>query len=412
MIIYNARVITWEEENRVLENHAVVIQGKLIKDLGPSDEMLKKYPDEEKIDAGGKILMPGQICSHTHFYGAYSRGLGNNLKPAKDFPEILANLWYKLDRALDEESVRLSGEIFMINAIKNGCTSFFDHHASPNYIDGSLDVLEDVVDKSGLRASLCYEVTDRNGKDGTKAGIAENVRFLKKISKDNLGGRIGGAFGIHACLTVDEDTLEQCAAAIPEGFGFHIHVAESQEDEWDSLYKYNQRCAERLYKHGILGDRTIAAHCVHINKREQEYLKETNMWTEWKFAYYLHKVINRDPRRMNGYDVMKMAAYNNAALAGQAFGYGDKFGKIVVDAPADLIIVDFDPFTQFTAGNLPWQIIFGWSEAMITDTICDGKFLMRNRILTTIDEAAVNAHSMEVYPKVWAKYHEYCDKEG
>ena len=137
-----------------------------------------------------------------------------------------------------------------------------------------------------------------------------------------------------------------------------------------------------------------------------------DMWTEWKFAYYLHKVINRDPRRMNGYDVMKMAAYNNAALAGQAFGYGDKFGKIVVDAPADLIIVDFDPFTQFTAGNLPWQIIFGWSEAMITDTICDGKFLMRNRILTTIDEAAVNAHSMEVYPKVWAKYHEYCDKEG
>ena len=119
MIIYNARVITWEDENRVLENHAVLIQGKLIKDLGPSDEMVKKYPDEEKIDAGGKILMPGQICSHTHFYGAYSRGLSNNLPPAKDFPEILNNLWYKLDRALNEESVRLSGEIFMIDAIKN-----------------------------------------------------------------------------------------------------------------------------------------------------------------------------------------------------------------------------------------------------------------------------------------------------
>ena len=452
MIIYNARVITWEDENRVLDNHAVLIRGKLIKDLGPSAEMLQKYPDEEKIDAGGKILMPGQICSHTHFYGAYSRGLGNNLKPAKDFPENHDKLWYKLDRSLDEESTRLSGEIFMINAIKNGCTSFFDHHASPNFIDGSLDVLEDVVDKSGLRCSLCYEVTDRNGKDGTKAGIAENVRFLKKISKDNLGGRIGGAFGIHACLTVDEDTLEQCAAAKPEGFGFHIHLAESQEDEWDSLYKYGMRCGERLYKHGILGDRTITAYCVHINRREAEYLKETNtwishqprsnmnnavgaaqvesmlddgmkvclgndgftfdMWTEWKFAYFLQKVIHRDPRRMGGYDVMKMAAYNNAALAGQAFGYGDKFGKIVPDAPADLIMVDFQPFTDFNAGNLPWQIIFGWSESMITDTICDGKFLMRNRVLTTIDEAAVTAHSLEVYPRVWAKYHEYCDKEG
>ena len=74
MIIYNARVITWEIENRILENHAVLIRGNLIKDLGPSDEILKKYPEEEKVDAGGKILMPGQICAHTHFYGAYSNG--------------------------------------------------------------------------------------------------------------------------------------------------------------------------------------------------------------------------------------------------------------------------------------------------------------------------------------------------
>ena len=136
------------------------------------------------------------------------------------------------------------------------------------------------------------------------------------------------------------------------------------------------------------------------------------MWSEWKMAYYLHKVVNRDPRRGNAYDIQKMAAYNNAALAGQAFGFGEKFGKVVVDAPADLIIVDFKPFTQFTAGNLPWQIIFGWSERMITDTIADGKFVMRDRKLTTIDEEAVYAHSMEVYPRVWAKYHEYCDKEG
>lgn len=452
MLITNARVITWEKENRILDNHAVYIQGKLIKDLGPSAEMEKKYASEEKIDAGGKILMPGQICSHTHFYGAYSRGLGNSLRPAKDFPEILANLWYKLDRALDEESTRLSGELFMINAIKNGCTSFFDHHASPNFIDGSLDVLEDVVDKAGLRASLCYEVTDRNGKNGTKAGIAENARFLKKIAKDNKGGRIGGQFGIHACLTVDEETLDWCKEAIPDGFGFHIHMAESQEDEWDSLYRFGARCGERLYKHGIMGDHTIIAHCVHVDGHEMELLKETgcwvshqprsnmnnavgaapvetmlsmgipvclgndgftfDMWDEWKFAYWLHKVVNRDPRRGNGFDIKKMAIDNNSALGGQAFGYGEKFGKIVADAPADLIMVDFHPFTDFTAGNLPWQIIFGWNEAMITDTICDGKFLMRDRKLTTIDEEAVCAHSLEVYPKVWKKYHEYCDLEG
>lgn len=445
MLIHNATIVTWEKENRVLANYAILIDGKTIREIGPSAELLAKYPAEEKFDAGEQVVMPGQICAHTHFYGAYSRGMGIPGRPAKDFPEILDNLWYKLDRALDPESVRLSAELFAIDAIRNGCTTLFDHHASPDAIDGSLDIIADVIDKSGVRASLCYEVTDRNGKDGTKAGIRENVRFLTKLKNGgNLDGRLAGTFGIHACLSVDEDTLEECAAANPGDFGFHIHVGESQEDEWDSLYRTGKRCINRLADQGILNDKTIIAHAVHVNVPEMEIIREKkswvshqprsnmnnavgaaqiesmlamgipvclgndgftfDMWNEWKFAYYLHKVIHRDPRRMGGYDVQQMAAYNNAALAGQAFGCGDTFGKIVPGAPADLIFVEYRPFTAFSAGNIPWHIIFGMNESMISSTMVAGKFLMKNRALTTMDEKEIVARSLEKYPQVWEKF--------
>lgn len=445
MLITNAKVVTWEQPNRVLNNAAVLIEGNLIKEVGASDELIKKYPNEERIDADDQILMPGSICAHTHFYGAYSRGMGIPGRPAKDFPEILENLWFKLDRALDEESVRLSAELFLIDAIRSGCTTVFDHHASPDFIDGSLDVIADVVDKSGVRASLCYEVTDRNGKEGTKAGINENARFLKKLKAGhNLNGRLHGTFGIHACLTVDEQTLEDCVAANPGGYGFHVHLGESQEDEWDSLYRFGKRCGQRLYDHKLLGDKTIVAHAVHINAVEMDLLQETgtwishqprsnmnnavgaaqiesmldkgmnvvlgndgftfDMWSEWKAAYYMHKIIHRDPRRMGGYDVQQMGIYNNSRLAGQSFGYGDKFGKIVPGAPADLILVEYRPFTDLNAGNIPWHMIFGFNERMISTTIVDGKILMRDRLLTTMDEKEIQARSLAKYKDVWDKF--------
>ncbi len=447
MLIYNAKVVTWDNPNQILDDSAVYIQGNLIKEIGPSKDLYKKYSGDEKvIDAEGQLLMPGQICAHTHFYGAYSRGLYVPGVPSRGFPEILQNLWYRLDRSLDEESTRLSGEIFVIDAIKNGCTTLFDHHASPNFIDGSLDVLEDVIDRSGLRGSLCYEVTDRNGMAGAKAGIHENERFIKKISKNNHGGRLSAKFGIHASLTVSDETLDGCAEACPAGYGFHVHCAESKEDQWDSLYKYGKRVVERMYDHKILGDHTIVAHAVHCDMHEMELLKETgtwvshqprsnmnnavgaapvesmlhdgmkvclgndgftfDMWSEWKMAYYLQKVMALDPRRMNANDVAQMAVYNNGALSGQEFGYGEKFGKIVVDAPADLILVDYKPFTALTPGNIAWQVIFGMSERMITTTICDGKILMENRRLLTMDEDDVIARSQKKYPEVWKKFNE------
>ncbi|MCK6568369.1 MAG: putative aminohydrolase SsnA [Chloroflexi bacterium] len=444
MLITNANLITWESPNRVLTNHAILIEGGLIKEIGPTRSLTAKHPKAKSHDANGQYVMPGGICAHTHFYGAFARGMAIPGPAPKDFPDILKKLWWPLDRSLDAEGVRYSALVCLVDAIKHGTTTLIDHHASPNTIEGSLDVIAEAVDKSGLRGVLCYEVTDRDGTEKANAGIQENTRFMKRLAS-NPHPRLSAAFGLHASLTLSGATLQACAAAIPEGKGFHIHTAEHESDEYDSLQKSGMRAMDRLLKHNILGPNTIAAHGVHLDAREMEILKETgtwlthqprsNMnngvgvaqiesmlrlgvkvclgndgfsnstWDDWKAAYLLHKVQHRDPRRMGGYDVQQMAVYNNAALA-QIFFPDSPIGQIVPAAAADLIFVDYHPYTPLTDGNLPWHIVFGFQQSMVTSTMVAGKFVMKERKLLTLDEAEIAARAREIAPRIWQRYEE------
>ncbi|MEN9564004.1 MAG: Chlorohydrolase/aminohydrolase [Chloroflexota bacterium] len=448
MLITNANIITWENPNRILTNHAVLIEGDRIKEVGTTKSLTAKHPKAKSFDARGQYLMPGGICAHTHFYGAFARGMAIPGAAPKDFPEILKKLWWPLDRSLDAEGVRYSALVCLIDAIKHGTTTLIDHHASPNAIDGSLDVIADAVDKSGLRAVLCYEVTDRDGNEKANAGIQENVRFLKRLAS-NPHPRLSAAFGLHASLTLSGATLQACASSLPEGAGFHIHTAEHESDEYDSLQKSGMRVIDRLHKHGILGPNTIAAHGVHFDAREMEILKETgtwlthqprsnmnngvgtaqvesmlrlgikvclgndgftnSMWDDWKAAYLLHKAEHRDPRRMGGYDVQQMAIYNNAALANTFFPNAS-IGQVTPGAVADLILVDYQPFTPLTDGNAPWHIIFGFQQSMVTSTMVAGKFLMKDRELLTLNEAEITARAREIAPRIWKKYEEEVSK--
>jgi putative selenium metabolism protein SsnA len=363
----------------------------------------------------------------------------------KDFPEILEKLWWPLDRSLTYEDVRASALVMLVDAIKHGTTTLIDHHASPNAIEGSLDVIADAVGQSGLRAVLCYEVTDRNGPDGAREGIRENVRFINRLSPgENHRSRLAATFGLHAGLTVSDQTLDACREEAPAGTGFHIHVAEHEVDQYDSLAKSGLRVVDRLHRHGILGPRTIVAHAVHVDARETNLLAETGtwvthqprsnmnngvgvaeveglmragvgvclgtdgfshtMWQEWKTAYLVHKIWHRDPRRMSGLDVARMGAYNNAWLAGMFFPTAP-LGVLAPGAFADLIFVDYHPHTPLNADNLPWQIIFGFQESMVTTTIVDGKVLMRDRQLLSLDEGEIAAHARQLAPAVWERYY-------
>ena len=446
MLIHNATVVTFDEENRVLSDGAVHIDGRHDRcSRRVQRELLSRFPDDERWDAGGLLLMPGQICAHTHFYGAFARGMYIPGPPAKDFPEILERLWWRLDKALDLDGVRSSAEVCLVDAIRNGTTTLIDHHASQRAIDGSLDVIAEAVDASGLRAALCYEVTDRDGAEAAQAGIRENVRFLRALRGESgpgeRGERIAASFGLHASLTLSDATLAQCAG---ESDSFHVHVAEHPADEYDSMAKAGKRVVERLHAFGITGPRSIMAHCIHVDAWETALLRETgtfvthqprsnmnnavgaadittmlrggmpvclgndgfsnDMFAEMKVADLLQKVAHGDPRYLGADKVVQMAVHNNRRLAAQFFD--DRSASSRRGAYADLILLDYYPTTPLTADNLPWHILFGVSGSHVHSTIAHGRVLMRNRELLTMDEAVVTARSRTVAADTWQRYWE------
>jgi putative selenium metabolism protein SsnA len=440
MLITNATLVTWGADPQILPEQAVLIAGDRIVRFGPNEILAAEHPTEDVLDACDQLVMPGNICAHTHFYGAFARGLAIPGDPPKDFPDILARLWWQLDKSLSLDDVHCSALVCLVDAVKHGTTTLIDHHASPNAIDGSLDVIAEAVGQAGLRACLCYEVSDRDGPARAQAGIFENVRFAQSLAI-HPRPLLASTFGLHASLTLSDETLAACRDAYDGGF--HIHVAEHEADEYDSLMKSGTRVVDRLDGHGLLGPRTIAAHCVHVDCREAELLARTQtwvthqprsnmnnavgaaeiegllrqgvrvalgndgfsnaMWDEWKAAYLYHKAAHRDPRRVGGYTITELAVKNNAALAGVFFPQAP-LGVIAPGAFADLIFVDYHATTPLTAGNLPWHILFGFESSMVTATICAGRVLMHDRQLLFLDEAGISARSRELAAQVWRRY--------
>ncbi|MCB8991666.1 MAG: putative aminohydrolase SsnA [Ardenticatenaceae bacterium] len=443
LLITNGRLVTWTDGTEIVEKGAVLVRNGRIAAIGATADLIQQHPNVAQLDARGQLVMPGNICAHTHFYGAFARGMAIPGPAPKDFPDILERLWWRLDRALLDVDVKYSALVCMADAIKHGTTTLIDHHASPNAIDSSLDQIADAVDEAGVRVATCYEVTDRNGAAGTQAGIGENVRFLHSL-KERGDDLLAGTFGLHASLSVSDETLAACVdAAKGLDTGFHIHVAEHESDEYDSRQKYGKRVVDRLADAGILGPKSIVAHAIHIDPAEMALLKESgtwvthqprsnmnnavgaadiagmlrlgipvclgndgfsnNMWAEWKTAYLMHKLAHRDPRRGNGMDIAQMAIHNNAALASM-FWPDLPMGKLAVGAAADIIFVDYHAITPLSMGNLPWHIIFGFESSMVTMTMAAGKILMKDRQLLTLDEAEITARSRELAAQVWQRF--------
>ena len=445
LLITNGLLICCDEGQSILPDHALLLRDGVIADLGPSNGMRERYPQAEYLDAKGQLVLPGSICAHTHFYGAFARGMSIPGPPPVDFPQILRRLWWPLDRALNAEAVRLSALVCAIDAIKHGTTTLIDHHASPHCVDGSLDLIADALEECGLRGVLCYEVSDREGTDAAEAAIAENQRFQRAAERRPL---IAASFGLHASMTLSDATLRRCQAANPNG-GFHIHVAEHETDQEDSLAKYGQRVVERLSYHGILGPKSIIAHAVHTNRSEHQLLAESrsfvshqprsnmnnavgamaweeqlaagvhlclgndgfsnNMWAEWKAAYLLHKSNSRDARLANGADIAQVALTNNAALACQFFP-STTIGTIAVGAAADLILVNYRPFTPMNSANFPWHVLFGFEASMVTHTIVAGQLLMSAGQLLTVDERQIQQEALALAPQIWRNYEHEASK--
>ena len=421
-LIGNGRLFTRDEKNSFFENGAVVWKDNTIVEVGDFETLKKKYADAEFIDAKGGVIHPAFINTHEHIYSALARGLSIKGYAPNGFLEILDGLWWTIDRNLDNDLTKLSAEATYLECIKNGVTTIFDHHASFGEISGSLFAIEEAARDFGVRSVLCYEISDRDGKEKAHAAIKENVDFAKHALslKDDF---IKGMMGMHASFTISDETMELCRKEKPKEIGYHIHVAEDILDLHRCLKEHGKRIVDRLYDWDVLGEKTLLAHCIYVNPHEMDLICDTNtmvvhnpesnmgnacgcpptmeivhkgiltglgtdgythdMIESWKVANILHKHHLVDPGAAWA-EVPEMLFQGNARIANRYFE--KKLGVLEKGAAADIIITDYIPPTPMNAGNLNGHMLFGMNGRSVVTTVGNGKVLMKNRELQGIDE--------------------------
>ena len=439
LLIGNGRVITRDKENPYLPDGAVVTDGSAIVEVGPFGELKKKYPQAEFVDAKGGVIMPGLINAHTHIYSGLARGLsivGNN---PTNFFEVLDGTWWNIDRHLTLDGTKASAYATILDCIRDGVTTIFDHHASFCEIPGSLFVIKDAAKELGIRACLCYEVSERDGEEKCDQAIRENAEFAQWAAKEK-DDMIAAMFGGHALFTISDKTFAKMVEANNGLTGFHIHVAEGMNDVYDSLRTYGCRPVNRLLNNGILGEKTLLGHCIHVNAAEMDIIKETgtmvvnnpesNMGNAVGCSpvlqmmekgilvgmgtdAYTHDmleslkvflIIQRHhaclPNVAWGEDVT-MLFENNRKIAAKYFK--PPIGILKEGAAADVIVMDYKPFTPFSDENIDGHMIFGMMGKNCRTTIINGKVLYKDREFVGIDEEKLNAWTLEQSKKLWGE---------
>lgn len=438
LLIENGTALSTGGTPRVLRRYSILIEDGLITRVAPQGRFGRFAG--KRIDAAGKVVLPGLINAHTHCYSTFARGL-TKIKPAQDFTGVLKNLWWRLDSALTTEDCYYSALIALLDSVRHGTTTIIDHHASPRAVAGSLEAIERAVREAGLRACLCYEVSDRDGARIAQEGLAENAAFIRRC-RERDDDRVKALFGLHASFTLSDATLEQ-AADLGRGLrtGFHIHVAEAQSDQDAARRTAGVRVVERLKRFGILGDRSIAAHCIHVNRREMDLLAETrtavvhnpqsnmnnavgiadviamsrrgvlvglgtdamttNMLEELRVALWGQHLARENPS-VGFPEVTSALLANNAAIAERVFGL--RFGEFREGCVGDVAIFDYDPPTPLGSANALGHVVFGLSQAAVDTTIVGGRVLMENRKLTlNIDVERVHARARERARNLWRR---------
>jgi len=438
-ILTGGTILTFDKDNPLLERQAILIDDGYIVKIGADDS----FQDEvcERIDVEGKIIMPGLINAHHHFYSTFVTGLGKSA-PAKNFNAVLENLWWRLDKKLLPEDNYYSALISILASIRKGTTTIIDHHSSPYAVENSLSQIAQAVRETGIKASLCYEVSDRDGAEITQAGIEKNYEWLKHC-QNNPNPFLKGLFGLHAAFTLADDTLANIADKVAElNCGIHIHTAEGETDEKYNVEHFGRRVVERLNIFNLLNSNSILAHGVYLNARELILVAEkgaaivtnpqsnlnnavgiadvckmmelgitvglgtdamtNNMLEEVRVGVWAQHLKQNDPSR--GFTEIASALVFNNPIIAQKY-WGEKHGTIKAGGPADIIVVDYIPHTPFNEETWLGHLVYGISQANVEATICQGKILMWNgELLLDIDEQEVKAKARELAEKLWERF--------
>lgn len=391
---------------------------------------LRPRREDEVVDLAGIVVMPGFVCSHTHLYSALSRGMPPPKSFPKNFVEILNRIWWRLDTALDEESIHMSALVGALEAVKLGTTTLVDHHASPNFIRGSLDLIRDALCRIGVRGILCYETTDRGGRKRRDLGLEENDRFVRENASQRC---FRGTIGAHASFTLNNDSLK-LLGELAEMYdcGVHIHVAEDRADLLHAQKHHRTDVVRRLLDFGILRKKSIGVHGVHLTRKQLADVASAGAWMVHNPRSNMNNAVGYAPISWFGpraalgtdgfpadmFEESKIGYFRNAespyrtaftrfpALVqnGQRLAaefFGRPFGTLDVGSPADLVVLEYLPPTPLRRSNLQGHFLFGMRSSMVRHVMADGKWIVWNRQIVGLDEESIMQTASAVAKRVW-----------
>lgn len=421
LLLRNGFLVSWRPAS--VEQADLRIRGDAIVERGVGLDA----DGEEVVDLAGRVVIPGMVCAHTHLYASLARGMPPPPSPPRDFRDVLEKVWWRLDRALDAEGVEASALVGALEAAACGTTTLFDHHSSPSAIRGSLDAVRRGVQAVGLRAALCYEITDRGGPEEAIEGLREHRRF-------QTDARFRLLVGAHASFTLRPASLSACAAAARDlATGVHIHVAEDPVDALETHARYGMGVVARLMEAGIAGPRSILAHGVHLSPAEIRAASEAGCW----FAHNPRSNQNNavgyapttllPPRTALGTDGLEADMFAEARAAWlkmreertglaperilEMLDAGHRLasdvfhrpiGPLAPGAAADLAVLDYDPPTPLTGATLAGHLLYGLAARHVSDTVVAGQFVYRDRRPAQVEPAAAAERARHSARTLWA----------
>ncbi|MEN8152408.1 MAG: amidohydrolase family protein [Acidobacteriota bacterium] len=385
-------------------------------------EFTKTIPDgAEVLNCRDKIITRSFVNSHHHIYSTLARGMPPPVRNPADFFEILKFIWWKLDKSLTSEMIEISALISAIESIRNGVTFVIDHHSSPFSVKGSLLAITKAFSSAGISCLPCYEMSDRDGDKVRGNAIEETENYL-------MSGK-PALTGLHASFTVSDELLgKSVKLAKKYDSGIHIHAAEDMIDQKVTKKKFGRSVIQRMNDSGILDmDKSILAHCIHIDKEERKLLKNSKAWVVQNAESNLNNgvgIFNPEgigERVLLGTDGMNSNMINSArsAFLSGNFSGGNSPEMIYRrlrknhqylrdngfkgDGNNNLVIFDYKPPTELTENNFCSHFIYGLKGSDVSSVISRGNIVMKEGKVLNIDEKNIYSISRELSRSLWDK---------
>ncbi|MCP4583625.1 MAG: amidohydrolase family protein [candidate division Zixibacteria bacterium] len=432
-------IFTNAKENPILNSGAVLIDDGEILAVGKLSEIQRINPDATVENLGDGLLTPGLVNLHHHLYSSLARGWNPSGNPPENFPEVLERIWWKLDKALQMEDIHYSAIVGLGESIRSGVTAVIDHHASYGTITGSLDAIAEAYQIVGQKGSICFELSDRAGFNAFDSGLNETINAFKKwpgISKNN---RLSAMIGLHASMTLSDDSLGKIADTFKDhDAGYHFHLAEDKSDQDNCRAKYKMRITERFAEYGILGDRSLAVHGVHLDETEVKLLagSATNLaicarsnqnnavgfpeW--WKYAgvniglgtdgigsdiiseakstLYASRHVRKSPNFGFG-EIGELLLESNPEIFGKITGH--RVGRLATGYPADMVLWRYNSPTPISSENIWGHYLYGLYNHQADSVWVNGENVLSEGQFSRFDYNETLVKARILAQKLWER---------